>query len=71
MWLSTSNGLCRVTLAPGNGAYKFQFENFDETDGLQGREFSPFAALKTSKGELIFGGSHGFNIFDPLTIHPI
>jgi signal transduction histidine kinase/ligand-binding sensor domain-containing protein/DNA-binding response OmpR family regulator len=70
MWLSTSNGLSRITLTPGNGTYKFQFENFDETDGLQGREFTVNAALKTNKGELIFGGSHGFNIFDPLSIHP-
>jgi signal transduction histidine kinase/ligand-binding sensor domain-containing protein/DNA-binding response OmpR family regulator len=70
MWVSTSNGLGRITLAPGNGAYKFQFERFDETDGLQGREFTVNAALKTNTGELIFGGSHGFNIFDPLSIHP-
>ena len=40
MWLSTSNGLGRITLTPGNGTYKFQFERFDETDGLQGREFT-------------------------------
>jgi signal transduction histidine kinase/ligand-binding sensor domain-containing protein/DNA-binding response OmpR family regulator len=70
MWLSTANGLGRITLTPGNGTYKFQFENFDETDGLQGREFNVNAALKTNKGELVFGGSHGFNIFDPLSIHP-
>jgi len=70
MWLSTSNGLARITLTPGNGAYKFHFESFDETDGLQGREFTANAALKTNKGELVFGGSHGFNIFDPLNIHP-
>ncbi|MDP9076390.1 MAG: ATP-binding protein [Bacteroidota bacterium] len=69
MWLSTANGLGRITLTPGNGTYKFQFENFDETDGLQGKEFSLNAALKTNKGELVFGGSHGFNIFDPLSIH--
>jgi signal transduction histidine kinase/ligand-binding sensor domain-containing protein/DNA-binding response OmpR family regulator len=70
MWLSTSNGLGRITLTPGNGTYKFQFESFDETDGLQGREFNVSTALKTNKGELVFGGSHGFNIFDPLSIHP-
>ncbi|MBB3053780.1 hybrid sensor histidine kinase/response regulator transcription factor [Mucilaginibacter gotjawali] len=70
MWLSTSNGLCKVTLIPGNKSYSFQLENFDETDGLQGREFNVNAALKTHKGELIFGGAHGFNMFDPLSIHP-
>ncbi|WP_183579772.1 two-component regulator propeller domain-containing protein [Mucilaginibacter sp. X5P1] len=70
MWLSTSNGLSRITLTPGKGAYTFQFENFDETDGLQGREFNLYAALKTSKGEMLFGGGHGFNIFDPRGIRP-
>jgi signal transduction histidine kinase/ligand-binding sensor domain-containing protein/DNA-binding response OmpR family regulator len=70
MWLSSSNGLCRITLTPESNGYTFQFENFDETDGLQGREFNVNAALKTSKGELIFGGGHGFNIFDPLSIQP-
>ncbi|WP_184549414.1 hybrid sensor histidine kinase/response regulator transcription factor [Mucilaginibacter sp. FT3.2] len=70
MWLSTSKGLGRITLTPDNGTSKFQFERFDETDGLQGREFTVNAALKTSKGELVFGGSHGFNIFDPQSIHP-
>ncbi|SDT44408.1 Signal transduction histidine kinase [Mucilaginibacter mallensis] len=70
MWLSTSNGLSRITLIPGNGTYKFQFENFDETDGLQGREFNKNAALKTRAGELIFGGADGFNLFDPASIEP-
>ncbi|MFI5139759.1 MAG: two-component regulator propeller domain-containing protein, partial [Sphingobacteriales bacterium] len=68
IWVSTSNGLCRVTLKPGNGTYRFQCENFDETDGLQGREFNEHAAAKTSKGELIFGGGAGFNIFDPTSL---
>lgn len=68
MWLSTSNGLCRIKLSVENNGYKFHFENFDETDGLQGREFNVHAALKTSKGELIFGGGHGFNLFDPQSI---
>ncbi|WP_114941456.1 hybrid sensor histidine kinase/response regulator transcription factor [Mucilaginibacter endophyticus] len=69
MWLSTANGLSRITLIPQKDAYVFRFENFDETDGLQGREFNEQSGLKTRKGELIFGGGHGFNIFDPLAIH--
>ena len=70
MWLSSSNGLCRITLTAAGSGYNFQFENFDETDGLQGREFNVNSAFKTSKGELIFGGGHGFNFFDPLSIKP-
>jgi signal transduction histidine kinase/ligand-binding sensor domain-containing protein/DNA-binding response OmpR family regulator len=71
MWLSTSNGLSRVTLTPTAKAFTFHFENFDETDGLQGREFNMNSALKTRNGELIFGGGNGFNIFDPASIEPV
>ncbi|WPU97857.1 two-component regulator propeller domain-containing protein [Mucilaginibacter sp. cycad4] len=71
MWLSTSNGLSRVTLTPNATGYNFQFENFDETDGLQGREFNVNSTLKTHKGELVFGGGDGFNIFDPASIEPV
>ncbi len=70
MWLSTSSGLCRIALAATGNGYSFQFKNFDEADGLQGREFNVNAALKTSRGELMFGGGHGLNIFDPLSIQP-
>ncbi|MDR6944735.1 two-component regulator propeller domain-containing protein [Mucilaginibacter pocheonensis] len=71
MWLSTSNGLSHVTLTPAGKGFNFRFENFDETDGLQGREFNLSSALKTRAGELMFGGGDGFNIFDPATIKPI
>ncbi|TFF38524.1 hybrid sensor histidine kinase/response regulator transcription factor [Mucilaginibacter psychrotolerans] len=71
MWLSTSNGLSRVTLTPTAKAFTFHFENFDEMDGLQGREFNLNSALKTRNGELIFGGGNGFNIFDPASIKPV
>jgi len=70
MWLSTSGGLCRITLTGTANNYSYQCKNFDEGDGLQGREFNMNAALKTSKDELIFGGGHGFNIFDPAAIQP-
>jgi len=70
MWLSTSSGLCRIALTAAGDGYNFQFKNFDAADGLQGKEFNVNAALKTSKGEMIFGGGHGFNIFDPRTIQP-
>ncbi|SDT04415.1 Signal transduction histidine kinase [Mucilaginibacter mallensis] len=70
MWLSTSNGLSRVTLTATFNAFNFQIENFDEMDGLQGREFNANSALRTRKGEMVFGGGDGFNIFNPATIQP-
>ncbi|MDN5285209.1 MAG: Signal transduction histidine kinase [Mucilaginibacter sp.] len=69
MWLSTPKGLCNITLTPFSGGYHYQFKNFDETDGLQAREFNENAALKTKKGELIFGGAKGFNLFLPQNIN--
>lgn len=66
LWLSTSNGLCNVIISRNrNGGLSFSFKNYDETDGLQGLEFNESASLRTKKGELIFGGPNGFNIFMP------
>jgi len=74
LWLATSNGLCKLTANfDGTGNYiSHQIVNFTESDGLQDREFNEGSAFKTSKGELIFGGSNGFNLFLPeseSTIH--
>ena len=46
-------------------SYRFGFKNYDETDGLQGRQFNENAAFKTRSGELVLGGPNGFNIFRP------
>ncbi|MFI5140495.1 MAG: two-component regulator propeller domain-containing protein, partial [Sphingobacteriales bacterium] len=70
MWLSTSNGLVRISLTPATHSFNFHFNIFDETDGLQGRQFNTNSALKTRAGELIFGGADGFNLFDPASIEP-
>ncbi len=65
MWISTTNGLTSVMLTKKGAKYKFQLNNFNEFDGLQGRWFNLYAALKLRDGELVFGGAHGFNLFDP------
>lgn len=68
MWVSTANGLCNITVAGRGDNLTLHYKNFDEGDGLQGREFNRYASMKTSKGELIFGGANGFNLFNPLDI---
>jgi len=67
LWLGTSNGLSKlvVTYDENNKYLSHYTVNFNESDGLQGREFNEGSALKTSNGELIFGGSNGFNLFRP------
>ncbi|MBF9254027.1 response regulator [Pontibacter sp. 172403-2] len=65
LWLSTPNGVSNLVISGKAGSYKYSFRNYDERDGLQGKAFNENAALKTSKGEMIFGGPNGYNIFYP------
>lgn len=68
LWLGTPNGLSRLTMTENRQQYKFFFTNYDESDGLQGREFNDKSAFKTREGSLIFGGANGFNLFNPSLI---
>ena len=62
LWLSTNKGLCRFD--PSTGVFK----NFLETDGLQSDQFNRWAHFRLSTGELLFGGTNGFNLFHPDSI---
>jgi signal transduction histidine kinase/ligand-binding sensor domain-containing protein len=59
IWSSTSNGISRYD--PRSGS----FRNYTVTDGLQGNGYIRNSCYKTSRGEILFGGSNGFNIFYP------
>jgi signal transduction histidine kinase/ligand-binding sensor domain-containing protein/DNA-binding response OmpR family regulator len=66
-WISTPSGLANLTIDkkdPLNFS-RYSIKTYDESDGLQGMQFNENAACKTSKGELVFGGAYGFNIFKP------
>ncbi|MGQ1783650.1 hybrid sensor histidine kinase/response regulator transcription factor [Saccharicrinis sp. GN24d3] len=39
--------------------------NFNENDGVLGKNFSPNASLCSKQGTLFFGGYNGFNVIDP------
>lgn len=65
LWLSTNNGLCRVTMDRYGTP---TFRKYDVTDGLQGNEFNTNAYCKGSNGELFFGGLNGVNGFFPSEI---
>ena len=73
MWVSTSNGLSNIIITKDKKSktYKYRFKNYDVNDGLQGNEFNEKAVFKTSEGELLFGGSNGFNLFNPDDIKAI
>lgn len=68
IWVSTPHGISSLVLdfKPGQkDSLNIQFKNYDDADGLQGRQFNENAACKTKKGELVFGGGNGLNIFQP------
>ena len=65
IWMSTANGLASIRLIKGGSGYPYEIHKYNVFDGLQGSEFNANAALKTRNGDLIFGGDHGFNIFNP------
>ncbi|HEY4155124.1 MAG TPA: two-component regulator propeller domain-containing protein, partial [Puia sp.] len=69
LWVTTPNGISRIkVLGSAGSGFRIHCRNYDETDGLQGREFNENAALKTRSGELVLGGANGFNIFNPANI---
>ncbi|MEP7373169.1 MAG: two-component regulator propeller domain-containing protein [Chitinophagaceae bacterium] len=70
LWISTPKGISKIIVNHNdkNNVVLLSIKNYDRLDGLQSGEFNENAAFKTSRGELIFGGAKGFNIFSPATI---
>lgn len=70
LWASTPNGLSfiRIDRAEPFAGLTPEFKNYDELDGLQGKQFNHRSALRTTEGELLFGGPNGINIFRPENI---
>src|SRR6185312_2172678 len=69
IWASTPNGLCNIIVSRSAAGLKFRCVNYNENDGLQGREFTENSSLRTRDGYLLFGGGNGFNMFKPSDIH--
>jgi len=59
LWISTNKGLSKFNTKNNT------FRNYDINDGLQGNEFNYTTQLKSSTGEMYFGGINGFNSFFP------
>ena len=58
-WVSTNMGISRFN--PRDNT----FRNYGVADGLQSNEFNMSSFLKTSDGEMLFGGINGLNAFYP------
>ncbi len=70
LWLGTSKGLSQLRLlSHPEEPLQFRITNYDESDGLQGKELNENAAYRTRRGEMLFGGPDGFVIFDPANLN--
>ena len=62
IWVSGGKGISVLDVNTG------EFTVYDATHGLQSADFNSGAYLKTADGSFLFGGSNGFNAFDPARI---
>ena len=62
LWISTNKGISKFSKK------EKKFVNYDMHAGLQSYEFRKGSSLKTSTGEILFGGIYGFNMFHPDSI---
>ena len=68
LWISTKNGLCRILkndLVKHHKDELLKIRTYDETEGLQSNEFLVQSFNSGKEGRLLFGGTKGFNIFNP------
>ncbi|HEY5748076.1 MAG TPA: two-component regulator propeller domain-containing protein [Chryseolinea sp.] len=64
MWMSTNVGLSHYDTRNGI------FLKFDENYGVQGNTFKRNSSYRLRNGDLMFGGTNGFNIFTPIALTP-
>lgn len=62
LWLSTNLGISQFDTE------NFTFNNFSVNNGLANNEFNTNSYLKTSTGEMYFGGIYGLTYFNPKNI---
>ncbi|MFC1569713.1 two-component regulator propeller domain-containing protein [bacterium] len=62
LWISTGKGISKFDRS------KQSFTNFDIDDGLQAYVFYSNSSCISQTGEMYFGGTNGFNVFNPDSI---
>jgi len=63
LWISSSDGISKINAKTG------RIKNYTLTDGLQGKSYIRNSCFSNLQGEIMFGGTNGFNIFYPDSLH--
>lgn len=66
IWVSTSNGITRITVTGEGEQIRYSFANFNRYDGVITDEFCERSSFVAEDGTLYWGGINGFNKFVPL-----
>ncbi|MFH0762203.1 MAG: two-component regulator propeller domain-containing protein [Bacteroidota bacterium] len=59
LWVGTNMGICRFNLQNNH------YDTYTQDDGLQSNEFNYKSTLLLKNGNLLFGGTNGFNSISP------
>ena len=62
LWVSTQYGLGKYDRSSG------RFNNWFASDGIGGNQFYDRASCRLSDGTLVFGGTHGLTVFNPIDV---
>ena len=62
IWVSTQYGLGKYDIFSG------RFINWSASDGIGGNQFYDRASCRLSDGTLVFGGTHGLTVFNPIAV---
>lgn len=65
IWISTSNGITRITETENKDSISYSFANFNQFDGIITDEFCERSVFQATDGTLYWGGINGFNKFSP------
>ena len=62
IWASTMNGLCKYDRTVNS------VTNYFDTDGIGGNQFIDRSSCVMEDGTLVFGGTHGITLFQPMDV---
>lgn len=62
LWIGTQYGLCKYELSTK------QLASYYKSDGIGGNQFNERSACRMHDRSIVFGGTHGLTIFDPVAL---
>lgn len=67
MWITTASKIVHIIVHvdPTTSTYAYTYLHYSEQDGMRQQQFNHRAIAKTSRGEIVAGGTQGLTLFKP------